>query len=167
MNKEQLKKEILQAVENGDIAKLYVLEQNASDIFEESMLLDYYKNILDLALERLTDLLEAKSVFDMEDVQDAATVRALYEYAIEHYHAGKTEDAASLFEILAGITNDKKFSKAMEVHTAAAKNGVELEKFLDEYADMEAVERSGNFYIADFTKKARFLLDDLHKERAL
>lgn len=159
MGKEELKKKILQAVQNGDIAALYMLEQEANDTFDEGMLLDYYKNILDLALERLTDTLEAKRKIDMGDVQDFATIRALYEYAMEHYHAGKLEDAASLFEILSGITNDKRFGYAMQVHVKAARSGIDLERFLDEYADMDAVERSGNFYIADFTKEAHSLLE--------
>ena len=165
MGKDELKKKILQAVQNGDIAALYMLEQEANDIFDENTLLDYYKNILDLSLERLTDVLESKRKMGMEDVQDFATVRALYEYAMEHYHAGKLEDAASLFEILGGITDDAKFSEAMQIHTKAARGGIELERFLDEYADMEAVEESGNFYIADFTKKAHSLLVNRQEER--
>ena len=161
---ETLKKEILQAVQNGDIAKLYMLEQKANDTFDEKTLLDYYRNILDLALEKLTGTLESHTKLKMEDVQDFATVRALYEYAMEHYHAGKNEDAAALFEILGGITDDEKFSHAMRIHTAAAREGVDLDTFLEEYADMDAVERSGNFYIADFTDAVHSLLANAKKD---
>ena len=161
---ETLKKEILQAVQNGDIAKLYMLEQKANDTFDEKTLLDYYRNILDLALEKLTDTLESHKKLKMSEVQDFATVRALYEYAMEHYHAGKNEDAAALFEILGGITDDAKFSQAMQIHTAAARQGVDLDTFLDEYTDMDAVESSGNFYIGDFSAAAHSLLGDAKKE---
>ena len=163
-NTETLKKEILSAVQNGDIAKLYMLEQKANDTFDEKTLLDYYRNILDLSLEKLTDILESHTKLKMDEVQDFATARALYEYAMEHYHAGKNEDAAALFEILSGITDDAKFSKAMQIHTAAARKGMDLDTFLEEYADMDAVETSGNFYIGDFTNEAHSLLDDAKKE---
>ena len=162
---ETLKKEILKAVQNGDIAKLYMLEQKANDLFDEKTLLDYYKNILDLALEKLTDTLESHTKLKMNDVQDFATARALYEYAMEHYHAGKNEDAAALFEILGGITDDEKFSKAMQIHTIAARKGIDLDTFLEEYADMDAVEASGNFYIGDFSDSVHSLLDDAKKEQ--
>ena len=162
---EILKKEILKAVQNGDIAKLYTLEQNANDLFDEKTLMDYYQNILDLALERLTDTLESHTKLKMDAVQDFATIRALYEYAIEHYHAGKNEDAAALFEILSGITDDLKFSKAMQIHATAAKKNIDLDTFLDQYADMRAVEASGSFYIGDFTESVHSLLDDAKKER--
>ena len=161
---ETLKKEILTAVQNGDIAKLYMLEQKANDTFDEKTLMDYYRNILDLALEKLTDTLESHTKLKMSDVQDFATARALYEYAMEHYHAGKNEDAAALFEILGGITDDEKFSQAMQIHATAARKGIDLDTFLEEYADMDAVERSGNFYIGDFTDSVHSLLEDAKKE---
>jgi len=149
---ELLKEKILQGVSSGDIAGLYVLEQEVSESFDEANMINYYKNILDLALEKLTDTLEAKTQLDLSDVQNFATVRALYEYAMEHYHAGKLEDAAALFEILSGITTDEQFSKAMQVHAQAANQKIDLDSFLEEYADLDGVEQSGNFYINTFKK---------------
>jgi len=163
--KEQLKKEILQAHSQGDIAKLYMLEQKANDIFEEKMVLDYYKNILDLALERLTEVLESHTKLKMDEVQDFATTRALYEYAMEHYHAGKLEDASALFEILSGITDDEKFTQSMKLHTIASRERIDLETFLDKYVDMQSVESEGNFYIGDFTKEAHSLLAKSQEEQ--
>ena len=160
MNTDELKQKILKAVEQGDIAKLYMLEQDANDLFDENTLINYYKNILDLALEKLTGILEKHTKFDMQNVQDFAAIRALYEYAMEHYHAGKTSDAAALFEILGGITNDEKFSYAMKVHALAANADIDLESFLDQYADMQQVEIDGTFYISAFTKKVQDLLED-------
>ncbi len=160
MNTDNLKQQILQAVEQGDIAKLYMLEQKANDLFDENTLIGYYKNILDLALERLTDILEKHTKFNLKDVQDFATVRALYEYAMEHYHAGKISDAAALFEILGGITNDEKFSYAMGIHTLATNADITLESFLEKYADMQQIEQSGIFYIGDFTHKVQDLLNE-------
>jgi len=159
MNIDNLKQQILQAVEKGDIAQLYMLEQKANDLFDENTLINYYKNILDLALERLTDTLEKHAKFDLKNVQDFATVRALYEYAMEHYHARKNSDAAALFEILSGIVNDEKFSNAMNIHTIVANTDIDLDTFLQEYADMEKIEQSGTFYIGDFTQKVQNLLE--------
>jgi len=152
---DSLKEKILHLVHKGDIAGLYMLEQEVSESFDEANVINYYKNILDLALEKLTDTLEAKTQFDLSDVQSFATIRALYEYAMEHYHAGKLEDASALFEILSGITSDTKFSTAMQKHTQAARSGIELDSFLEEYADMEAVQKEGNFYISAFAKEIK------------
>ena len=165
MSKEQaLKEKILKAHQEGDIAALYVLEAEAHESFDEETLHGFYANILDLALEKLTETLEAHKKMDMQDVQDFATVRALYEYAMEHYHATKSKDAAALFEVLSGITNDEKFSDALLLHTAAAQENLSLDDFLEKIADVDATQNSGTFYISEFQKEAQKLLDNSKKK---
>ena len=159
MNKaEKLKTKVLEAQKNSDIASLYVLEQEAHELFDEDTLQGYYANILDLALEKLTDTLESHVKMDMNEVQDFATLRALYEYAIEHYSAGEISDASALFEVLSGLSNDKKFSNALILHTVASQENINLDDFISNIADVEATQSSGTFYISEFTNKAQELL---------
>ena len=165
MSKEKtLKEKILKAQQESDIASLYVLEAEAHEILDEETLHGFYANILDLALEKLTDTLEAHKKMDMQDVQNFATVRALYEYAMEHYHAGKSKDAAALFEVLSGITNDEKFSKALLFHTAASQENLSLDDFLEKIADVDATQNAGTFYISAFQKEAQKLLDNTNNK---
>ncbi len=96
----------------------------------------------------------------MNEVQDFATVRALYEYAIEHYSAGKISDASALFEVLSGLTNDKKFSSALKFHTIASREDISLDDFIENIADIEATQDAGTFYISCFNKEAQKLLDN-------
>ncbi|MDQ1264147.1 MAG: hypothetical protein QG559_1148 [Campylobacterota bacterium] len=159
MSIDKLKTKVLDAQQNGDIASLFMLEQEAHENFDEEMLHGFYMNILDLALERLTDTLEAHRVMDMNEVQDFATLRALYEYAIEHYSAGKVSDAAALFEVLSGLSNDKEFSKALKLHTIASQKNMAFDTFLSKIADIEATQDAGTFYISAFSKEAQKLLD--------
>lgn len=156
----ELKDKILKAQQEGDIAALYVLEQEAHDTFDEETLHGFYANILDLALENLTKTLEAHRVMDMNEVQDFATLRALYEYAIEHYSANKFQDATALFEVLGGLSNDKKFSDSMTFHRIAAQEKLPLEDFIEKVADIEATQQRGTFYISTFQKEAQQLLDN-------
>lgn len=148
----ELKDKIFQAQSEGDIASLYVLEAQAHDSFDEDTLMAYYANILDLALERLTNALENLEKLDMNEVQDFATLRALYEYAIEHYSAGSATDASALFEVLGGISNDEMFSEAMKVHRAGCDAQISFDDFIDEYVDMVATQNGGKFYISFFKK---------------
>lgn len=160
MNKEELKTKVLKAQQDSDIAALYVLEQDAHEVFDEETLQGYYTNILDLALERLTNTLENLAKLDMSEVQDFATLRALYEYAIEHYSAGEISDACALFEVLSGLSNDEKFSNALTLHTIASKEKISLDDFIADIADIEATQKSGTFYISEFTKEAQKLLNN-------
>ena len=149
-----LKEKILKAQAEGDIAALYVLEGQAQETFEESDLIAYYANILDLALENLTNALEAARQMDISEVQDYATLRALYEYAMEHYSAGKKEDASALFEILAGLSIDETFAKAMKIHQLGADAGLSIDVFIATIADVDATHMASNFYISHFKKEA-------------
>ncbi len=161
MDKAQaLKEKVLKAQQEADIASLYVLEQEAHEIFDEATLQGFYANILDLALEKLTDTLESHKKMDMNEVQDFATTRALYEYAMEHYSAGEPKDAAALFEVLSGITNDEEFSTALKFHWIAAAENISLDDFMDKIADMDATQDKGTFYISSFKKEAQKLLDN-------
>ena len=155
---DELKEKIFKAQENGDIAALYVMENEVREHFDETLTIAYFANILELALERLTDALEAPRKMDMTEVQDFATVRALYEYAIEHYSEGTKEDAAALFEVLGGLTNDERFSHAMQYHLNAAKEKINLNDFVEKIADLEATQQAGTFYISEFQKSAQDLL---------
>ncbi len=158
---EKLKENVFKAVQEGDLASLYMLEEQAYNAFEEDMLQDFYANILDMALERLTDTLEAHRVMDINEVQDFATLKALYEYAMENYSAGKTEDASALFEVLSGLSNDKEFSKALKIHWLAAAKNISLDDFLEDIADVEATHEAGTFYISSFNEKeAQKLLEN-------
>ncbi|EDZ61266.1 hypothetical protein SMGD1_0335 [Sulfurimonas gotlandica GD1] len=159
MSVEDLKAKVLEAQKNSDIASLYVLEQNAHDTFDEETLQGFYANILDLALEKLTDTLEAHRVMDMTEVQDFATMRALYEYAMEYYHSGNISDASALFEVLSGLSNDDKFSSALKFHWIASAENINLDDFMSKIADMDATQDAGTFYISEFTKEAQKLLD--------
>ncbi len=156
---EDLKAKILEAQKKSDIASLYILEQEAYDTFDEDTLQDFYTNILDMSLERLTDALEAPRTMDMNEVQDFATLRALYEYAMEHYHAGDISDASALFEVLSGLSNNDKFSLALKFHWIAAKENINLDDFMSKIADIDATQEAGTFYISLFTKEAQKMLD--------
>ncbi|MEA2100813.1 MAG: hypothetical protein U9P72_11865 [Campylobacterota bacterium] len=156
---EELKTKVLEAQKVSDIASLYVLEQQAHEIFDEETLHGFYANILDMALEKLTNTLEDHRKMDMNEVQDFATLRALYEYAIENYSAGEITDASALFEVLSGLSDDEKFSSALKLHWIASAEKLTLDDFLEKIADIDATQNAGTFYISCFTDEAQKLLN--------
>ncbi len=152
-----LKAEVYKAQAEGNIAKLYSLEARAQDELSEDEVMRYYSNILELALERLTEVLEKTIKLDVADVQDFATLRALYEYAVEHYSAGSVHDASALFEILGGLSNSQAFSESMKIHQKAADAKITIDDFINEIADIEQTQQNGTFYVSAFLPKAKTL----------
>ena len=163
---DELKEKVLEAQKNSDIASLYVLEQEAHETFDDETMHGFYANILDLALEKLTDTLESHKKLNMNEVQDFATARALYEYAMEHYSAGQIKDASALFEVLSGMTTDNKFSWSMKLHWLASAENITLDDFLEKVADVEATQADKTFFISRFTDEAQKLLDNAQQEES-
>ncbi|MEA3229234.1 MAG: hypothetical protein U9P38_09210 [Campylobacterota bacterium] len=155
---EEFKTKVLKAQESFDIASLYVMEAEAHEILDEETLHGFYANILDLALEKLTDTLEAHKKMNINEIQDFATLRALYEYAVENYSAKQNKDASALFEVLSGLSNDEKFSSAMKFHWIASAENISFDDFLEKIADIDATQTSGTFYISCFTDEAQKLV---------
>jgi pyrroloquinoline quinone (PQQ) biosynthesis protein C len=160
---EDFKAKVLEAQKSADIASLYILEQEAHEILDEDTLHGFYANILDLALEKLTDTLESHRKMDIDDVQDFATLRALYEYAIEHYSAEQLQDASALFEVLSGLSNSEEFSQALKFHWIASAEKISLDDFLEKIADVEETQKRGTFYISAFSDEAQKLLNKTQK----
>jgi len=160
---EELKAKVLEAQKESDIASLYVLEQQAHEVFDEDTLQGFYANILDMALEKLTNTLEEHRKMDMNEVQDFATLRALYEYAMENYSADQITDASALFEVLSGLSNDDKFSSALKLHWIASAEKLNLDNFLEKIANIDATQNAGTFYISCFTNEAQKLLKNFDK----
>ena len=160
---EDFKAKVLEAQKSSDIASLYILEQEAHEILDEDTLHGFYANILDLALEKLTDTLESHRKMDIDNVQDFATLRALYEYAIEHYSANQVKDASALFEVLSGLSNSDDFSQALKFHWIASAENISLDDFLEKIADIEETQKRGTFYISAFKDEAQKLLDKTQK----
>ncbi|NOQ29890.1 MAG: hypothetical protein GQ570_02080 [Helicobacteraceae bacterium] len=147
---EILKQKILMAHENGDIATLFTLEDEVEEKLDEKLQSAYYKNILDLAMEKLTDAMEKERKMTLDNVQDVATIRALYEYALEHYSAGQLNDSVALFEILAGLCEDGNFSSSLQIHHKCVEARMDFNDFISDVADLEATQKSGTFYISEF-----------------
>jgi len=80
---------------------------------------------------------------------------------MEHFSAGAIKDAAALFEVLAGMTNDDKFSWSLKLHWLAAAENMNIDDFMSSIADIDVTQANKTFYISGFTKEAQTLLDNV------
>ena len=152
----QIRERSIEAVHHGDIKGLYdLLEENHSELNDE-IEQGLYGNILEIALELLTNALELKSKLSLENDQQRYTLRALYEYAISHYSGERFEEAKALFEVLEGTAEQDEFVKSMRIHAAAAASHIDIDTFIDEYTELK--DKLDDFYIREFTDKAQKLL---------
>ncbi len=154
----QIRERTIEAVHHGDIKALYEIVETHHDALNDDIEQGLYGNILELALELLTNALETKAKLSLQEEQEYYTLRALYEYAISHYSAKRFEDAKALFEVLVGIAADDEFINAMQIHARAASLHMDIDSFLDDYCEING--KMDDFYIKAFKVKVQELLED-------
>ncbi|PHR57860.1 MAG: hypothetical protein COA44_05150 [Arcobacter sp.] len=152
----QIREKSIEAVHNGDIKALYALVETHNDELNDDIEQGLYGNILELALELLTNALESKDKLSLKDEQQRYTLRALYEYAISHYSSKHFYDAKALFEVLEGTAKEKNFIDSMKIHAAAAGKEIDIDSFIDDFCIVN--EKLDDFYIKEFQKEAQNLL---------
>jgi len=159
----QVREKSIEAVHTGDIKALYELVETHNEELNDEIEQGLYGNILELALELLTNALESKDTLSLEDEQQRYTLRALYEYAISHYSSGHHQDAKKLFEVLEGTAKEEGFIKSMKIHAAAAGKEIDIDTFIDDFCIVN--EKLDDFYIKEFKKEAQDLLEKTKETR--
>jgi hypothetical protein len=154
----QVRERSIEAVHEGDIKALYELVEEFHGELTDEMEQGLYGNILELALELLTNALENGSALSLENPQEYFTLRALYEYAISHYSAKRFNDAKALFEVLVGIAQEEAFVQSMHIHAVAAAKEIEIDYFIDEFCEVSR--KLDDFYITTFAPSAQELLEE-------
>ncbi|MDF1880349.1 hypothetical protein JHD50_03350 [Sulfurimonas sp. MAG313] len=159
----QVREKSIEAVHNADIKALYDLVEMHHEDLNDEIEQGLYGNILELALELLTNALESKDKLSLENEQQRYTLRALYEYAISHYSSKHFNDARALFEVLEGVSKEKEFIESMRFHSAAAALDIEIDDFLDKFCIVN--EKLDDFYIKEFQEEAQNLLSKVNDKK--
>jgi len=137
--------------------KLNELEQNAlktqklTDLYEvldvlsgtesdESRVNNIYQNILEIALELFANKLESKETLNLDDEEELYTLRALYEYAINHYSNSDFKGASELFLMLSILTNNATIVFSMQLHAISSAEHIKFEDFVERFIDLEALQ---------------------------
>ena len=154
-----LKEKEIKAISTQDLIQLYdvldnylVLERKE----DQKTINKIYTAILDKAIENLTQKLETNDFFSFEDEEEHLTLRAIYEYAIEHYSSNSFADARELFLMLSVMTKNNTFKGAMQIHTVATIKKMPFDNFLNEFVDIEQINKIDQS--GDETKNSYFIL---------
>ena len=149
-----------EAIKNEDIVKLYdVLDTYlALDINEEDIDLLYQK-ILEIAFDRLADMLTKGEVFDIKNEKDLYTARAIYEHALERWDKNDFKGANELFLLLSYLIPEEKVQRGMFLALGATAKKIFLDDFIEEFIDKSNLNEE-SFFFDSFTKKGEQFLKD-------
>jgi len=153
--------------EEESIAKGYqlldaqlIIEASEDDINE------IFTFIVNTAFDRLAQKLTDSRNFNMNDAEDIATARAIYEHGIQRYSEKDKKGAKEIFLVLNYTIEHDELKDAMMVHAAAVMAGHSFEEFIENLVDVEGVDENGPlaFFIQTFSQPTDILLNMFAKQ---
>ena len=155
--------------EEQSIAKGYQL-LDAQLIIEapEEEINEIFTFIVNAAFDNLAEKLASCKVFNMEDAEDIAAARAIYEHGKQRYSENDLKGAKEIFLILSHSVGKNSLKDAMLLHAAAIIAKINFDDFIEKYVDVSKVEESDPlaFFIQTFTKSIPDMFTHFEKEVA-
>jgi len=133
---------------------------------DEEEINEIFTFIVNTAFDRLAEKLTTSVSFDMNDDEDKATARAIYEHAIQRYSENDKKGAKEIFLVLHYTMAHAGLKDAMMVHAAAVMAGHDFEDFIENIVDVDEVDAHDPlaFFIQTFTEPTEVLLQKYAKQ---
>lgn len=127
---------------------------------EEDEINEIFTFIVNTAFDRLAEKLSTGQSFDMNNAEEIATARAIYEHGIQRYSENDKKGAKEIFLVLHYTIEHAELKDAMMVHAAAVMAGHSFEHFIENLVDIEGVDAHDPlaFFIQTFVQPTDILL---------
>jgi hypothetical protein len=148
--------------EEESIAKGYqlldaqlVIEANEDEINE------IFTYIVHTAFDNLSQYLVEHRSFNMNDDEERAIARAIYEHAIQRYSENDTKAAKEMFLVLHHTMDHEGLKDAMMIHASAVMSGMNFDDFIDNLVDVNNIDPNDPLalFIQSFVQPNDILLE--------
>ncbi len=147
--------------EEESIAKGYQL-LDAQLVIEapEDDINEVFTFIVNTAFDRLAEYLSTHKSFDMNDIEERAIARAIYEHAIQRYSENDKKGAKEMFLVLHHTIDHAELKDAMMIHACAVMAGNSFESFIQDMVDVRGIDETDPlaFFIQTFVQPNDILL---------
>ena len=158
-NLKTIKKEMKEEL---SIAKGYQL-LDAKLLLEapEDEINEIFTFIVNTAFDVLATKLTEGKGFNMNEYEDLATARAIYENGIQRYSENDKKGSKEIFLVLNHTMEDETLKDAMMVHACAVMAGHTFDDFIENLVDVTGVDESDPtaFFIQTFAQPTDILLN--------
>ena len=127
---------------------------------DEEEINEIFTFIVNQAFDVLAENLVQEKGFDLNEPEDLATARAIYEHAIQRYSENDIKGSKEIFLILHYTLGDTELKEAMMIHAAAVMAGHSFDDFVNNLADTSGVDENDPtaFFIKTFVQPNDILL---------
>ncbi len=121
--------------------------------------------LVNQSFDILADYLTQHKGFNINNPEELATARAIYEHGIQRYSENDIKGAKEIFLVLHHTIEDNELKDAMIIHACAVMAGYKFDDFIDNLADTSDIDESDPtaFFIKKFTQPIDNLLQKFKK----
>jgi hypothetical protein len=121
---------------------------------------DIFTFLVNESFDILADRLLEKRGFNLDDPEDLATIRAIYEHGLQRYSEKDLKGSKEIFLVLSHTIGDNDLKDSMMIHACAVMAGYSFEEFIDKLVDSENIDYDSPtvFLIQNFTQPKEILL---------
>jgi hypothetical protein len=116
--------------------------------------------IVNTAFDKLAEYLSTHRSFDMNDIEERAIARAIYEHAIQRYSENDKKAAKEMFLVLYHTIDHAELKDAMMIHACAVMAGNSFDDFIENMVDVSGIDEHDPlaFFIQTFVQPNDILL---------
>ena len=128
---------------------------------QEDEINEIFTFIVNTAFDVLSERLTQNKGFDMNEYEDLATARAIYENGIQRYSENDKKGSKEIFLILHHTMQSDELKDAMMIHACAVMAGHSFDEFIENLVDVSEVDESDPtaFFIQTFVQPTDILLN--------
>jgi hypothetical protein len=128
---------------------------------EEDEVNEIFTFIVNTAFDKLAEALSTHQKFDViNNVEERAVARAIYEHAIQRYSENDTKAAKEMFLVLHHMVEPKVLKDAMMIHACSVMAGKSFDDFIENMVDVTHIDEHDPlaFFIQTFVQPNDILL---------
>jgi hypothetical protein len=148
--------------EEESIAKGYqLLDAQLVIEADEDEINEIFTYIVNTAFDKLSQYLIEHRSFNMNDDEERAIARAIYEHAIQRYSENDTKAAKEMFLVLHHTMDHEGLKDAMMIHASAVMSGMNFDDFIDNLVDVNNIDPNDPLalFIQSFVQPNDILLE--------
>jgi len=132
---------------------------------DEDDINEIFTFIVNQAFDVLAENLTLNKGFSMQEPEELATARAIYEHGIQRYSENDIKGAKEIFLVLHHTIEDDELKEAMMIHACAVMAGHKFDDFIENLADTSSIDETSPtaFFIQDFVQPKDILLQMFKK----
>jgi len=137
------------------IAKQYEVLEELMNKNKDDEINEVFRNILEETFKLINEKIENEKTLDVNNPEEAAAIRAMFEYMLELWDERAIEEAKAVGYDMVYLVDDKKLKEMFSMFVIGMLAGLSLDDFFEKYVKTDKVYK--DMFFTEFDDK----IDDL------